>query len=149
VPVTEVEPMAERLARFLAPVRVVGSMLGLSAGLALLLSAVGLYGILALLVTQRHRDIGIRLAIGARRGQVVAMIVRDAAILVAVSLVFGLVTAFGASGLFAHYLYGVSPRDPITFAAALVLLALIAAIASWIPARRASRVDPLVTMRQA
>ncbi|HET6343336.1 MAG TPA: FtsX-like permease family protein, partial [Myxococcota bacterium] len=149
VPVTEVEPMVGQLHRYLAPVRVVGSILGLSAGLALLLSAVGLYGILALLVAQRHRDIGIRMAIGASRRQVVALVVRDAAILVAIALAVGLMAAWGAGGLFAHYLYGVSPHDPFTIALALVLLAAIAAVASWVPVRRASRIDPLVAIRQA
>jgi predicted permease len=149
VPVTEVELMTDRLGRFLGPVRVTGTVLGLSAGLALFLSAMGLYGILSLLVTQRHRDIGIRMAIGARRGQVIALIVRDATILVMAALVLGLVIAYAASGLLAHYLYGVSPRDPFTFFTALVLLALIAALASWLPARRASRIDPLAAIRQS
>jgi predicted permease len=148
VPVTEVELMTHRLDQFLAPVRVAGYVLGLSAGLALFLSAVGLYGILSLLVAQRRRDIGIRMALGARRSQVVSLVVRDAAILVMAALVLGLMTALGASGLLAHYLYGVTPRDPVTFAAALLLLTLTAALASWLPARRASRVDPLVAIRQ-
>ncbi len=149
VPVTEVELMTDRLGRFLGPVRVTGYVLGLSAGLALFLSAMGLYGILSLLVTQRRRDIGIRMAIGASRGQVVALIVRDATILVVAALVLGAMIAYGASGLLAHYLYGVSPRDPFTFVAALALLTLIAALASWLPARRASRIDPLVAIRQS
>jgi predicted permease len=149
VPVTEVELMTDRLGRFLGPVRVTGTVLGLSAGLALFLSAMGLYGILSLLVTQRHRDIGIRMAIGARRGQVITLIVRDAMILVMAALVLGLVIAYAASGLLAHYLYGVSPRDPFTFFIALVLLTLIAALASWLPARRASRIDPLAAIRQS
>jgi len=146
--VTEVTPLAESLDLFLAPVRVAGHLLGVLAGLALFLSTVGLYAILSLAVAQRTRDIGIRMAIGASGSQVVALVVRDATALVAVALALGLVTAFPASRLLAHYLYGISPSDPLTFAAALGLLALTAALASWIPARRASRVDPLVALRE-
>jgi predicted permease len=149
VPVTEVELLRDRLGRFLAPARIAGYVLGLSAVLALFLSSVGLYGILSLLVAQRRRDIGIRMALGARRGQVVLLVVRDATILVAAALVLGLTVAFGASGLLAHYLYGISPRDPFTFVTALLLLTLTAAVASWVPARRASRIDPLVAIRQS
>jgi ABC-type antimicrobial peptide transport system permease subunit len=79
----------------------------------------------------------------------VALVVRDATVLVVVALTLGLATALPASRLLAHYLYGVSPSDPLTFGAALVLLALTAALASWIPARRASRVDPLVALRES
>jgi len=148
VPVTEVEPMSRRLDAFLAPVRAAGSVLGLAAGLALLLSAVGLYGVLSLAVARRTRDLGIRLALGASRRQVVTLVVRDAALLVAVALAAGLAAALGAGRLLAHYLYGVTPRDPLTLLAALLLLAATAALASWLPARRAGRIDPLVAIRQ-
>jgi predicted permease len=147
VPVTEVEALTRALDRYLAPVRVAGSVLGVCAGLALLLSTVGLYGILALAVAQRNRDIGIRMALGASRRQVVALVVRDAALLVALALAAGLAAALAVSRLLAHYLYGISPRDPLTFLAALFLLALTAALASWLPARRASRIDPLAAIR--
>jgi predicted permease len=148
VPVTEVESVTSGVARFMAPVRVAGRILGLSAGIALLLSTVGLFGVLSLAVAERRRDIGIRMALGASHGRVVALVVRDAIMLVAAALVLGLVSALGVSRLVAHYLYGVGPYDPLTFAAALALLALTAAIASWLPARRASQIDPLVALRQ-
>jgi predicted permease len=148
VPVTEVELMTGSLDRFLAPVRVAGSILGVSAGLALFLSTVGLYGVLSLAVSQRTRDIGIRMALGASRRQATALIVRDAAVLVSAALALGLAAALGASRLLAHDLYGVSPRDPLTFLVTLALLAATAALASWVPARRASRVDPLKAIRQ-
>ena len=140
--------MSRRLDAFLAPVRAAGSVLGLAAGLALLLSAVGLYGVLSLAVARRTRDLGIRLALGASRRQVVTLVVRDAALLVAVALAAGLAAALGAGRLLAHYLYGVTPRDPLTLLAALLLLAATAALASWLPARRAGRIDPLVAIRQ-
>lgn len=149
VPVSEVESMTSTLDRFLAQVRITSYVLGVSAGLALFLSTVGLYGILSLVVAQRTRDIGIRMALGANRRQVVVGIVRDAMILMAVALALGLVTALSAGRLLAHYLYGVGPRDPFTFAAALLLLALTAAIASWVPAKRASEIDPLEAIRRS
>jgi putative ABC transport system permease protein len=146
VPVVEVETMASVVGQYLAPVRVAGYVLGASAGLALLLSAIGLYGILVLAVAQRTRDIGIRMAIGASRGRVVALVVRDVTVLISIALGLGLVTALGTSRVLAHYLYGVSPRDPWTLVAALLLLAFTAAIATWLPARRASQIDPRSAM---
>ncbi|HYL05235.1 MAG TPA: ADOP family duplicated permease [Thermoanaerobaculia bacterium] len=148
LPVTEVEPLTAGLDRFLAPVRVAGRVLAAAAGLALLLSAVGLYGVLSLTVVRRTREIGIRMALGGSRSQVVALVVRDATVLVAFALALGLTAALGAGGLLAHDLYGVGPRDPLTFVDALALLVLTAAVASWLPARRASRVDPLAALRQ-
>ncbi|MFY9825028.1 MAG: FtsX-like permease family protein, partial [Thermoanaerobaculia bacterium] len=149
VPVTEMELMTASRDRFLTPVRVTGTVLAASAGLALFLSTVGLYGILSLAVAQRHRDIGIRMALGASRRQVVALVVRDATLLVATALAVGLAATLAVSRLLAHDLYGITPRDPLTFAAALLLLTLTATLASWLPAWRASRVDPLVAIRSA
>jgi predicted permease len=149
VPVVEVETMTGSLDKFFAPVRVTGSILAAAAGLALLLSAVGLYGILSLAVAQRTRDIGIRIALGASRREVVTLVVRDSIFLVLAALAVGLVCALGVTSLLAHYLYGVSPHDPLTFGVALVLLGLTAAIASWVPAQRASRINPLLAIRQS
>jgi predicted permease len=149
VPVTEAETLAETLGKVYAPVRVAGSVLGCAAGLALLLSTVGLYGLLSLAVAWRTRDIGVRLALGASRRQATSWVLRDAARLVAIALVLGLGAAVAAGRFLAHDLYGVSPRDPLIFGAALVLLALTASLASWLPARRASRIDPLKAIRQA
>lgn len=148
VPVVDVEPMTRSLDRFLASVRVAGRVLAAAAGLALFLGTVGLYGLLSLAVAQRTRDIGIRRALGASRGHVVGLVVREAAALVAIALALGLAAALAAGRLLAHDLYGVSPRDPLTFGAALALLALTAALASWLPARRAGRVEPLAALRQ-
>jgi putative ABC transport system permease protein len=147
VPITEVEPVTGSIEKFLAPVRVAGRLLGLSAGVGTLLSAVGLFGVLSLAVAQRRRDIGIRMALGADRRRVVAAVVRDASVLVAAALVLGLAGALAASRLVGHYLYGVGPYDPLTFAAAAALLALTAAFAAWLPARQASRIDAIEALR--
>lgn len=148
LPVVEVQPMTSSFDRYFGSVRTAGRVLGASAGLALFLGSVGLYGMLSLAVVQSTRDLGIRMALGASRRHVVALVLRDAALLVASALALGLVVALGASRLLTHYLYGVSPRDPLTFTLALALLAPTAALASWMPARRASRIDPLVAIRQ-
>ena len=149
VPVTEMETLTATLDRDAAPIRATGTVLAAAAGLALVLSTIGLYGILSLAVAQRHRDIGIRMALGASRSQVVALVVRDAIRLVAIALAIGLAATLALSRLLAHDLYGITARDPLTFTAALLLLTLTAALASWLPARRASRVDPAVAIRGA
>jgi len=148
VPVTEVEAMAGTLDRYYAPARISGTLLGAAAGLALFLSSVGLYGLLSLAVAGRNREIGIRMALGASRRQAVALVMRDAAALVSIALAVGIAAALGAGRLLAHDLYGVGPRDPLTFLGALALLTSSAALASWVPARRASRVEPLEAIRR-
>lgn len=147
VPVTEVGTMRARLEREFAPVFLVSRVVAASGVLALLLAAVGLYGVLALVVAQRTRDIGIRMALGSSRRRVVGLVLRDSLGLAAVALLPGLAAAMAASRALGHYLYGVGPGDPAAFAAALAAVAAIAGLASWWPARRASRVDPLVALR--
>lgn len=147
VPVTEVETLRRRIDRSLAPVHLAGRVLAASGALALLLSAVGLYGLLALTVARRTREIGIRIALGGTRPRVVRGVVWESLAMVAVALGVGAAAALLVQPALAHYLYGVGPRDPVAFAAALAVLALAAALASWWPARRAARVDPLVALR--
>ena len=149
VPLTEVETFAARLDRLLGPVRLAERGLATSAALTVLLAGIGLYGVLALAVARRRRDIGIRIALGGTRLRVVGLVVRDALALVGAALAVGLVAAMLGGPALAHHLYGVSPRDPATFAAALALFAVVAALASWWPARRAARVDPARTLRQS
>jgi hypothetical protein len=148
VPVTEVETLRRRIDRSLAPVHLAGRVLATSGALALGLCAIGLYGLLALTVARRTREIGIRMALGGTRGRVVRGVVREALALVAVALALGAAAALLVQPALGHYLYGVGPRDPLSFAAALAVLALAAALASWWPARRAARVDPLVALRR-
>lgn len=147
VPVTEVGTLRDRLAQAQAPTRLVGRVLGASAALTLFLSAVGLYGVLALAVARRRREIAIRMALGGERSQVVALVARDALVLLAAALGLGLAAALAASRVLAHYLFGVSPRDPATFAAALAVLAAAGALAAWTPARRAARLDPVAVLK--
>lgn len=116
-------------------------------GLALLLAGVGLYGLMAYSVTQRTREIGVRVALGAVRTDILSMILRETLGMTCIGLVVGLASALSASHLVANMLYGISTQDPLTLAAVSVVLAAVAAVAAWIPARRAMRVDPMVALR--
>jgi predicted permease len=116
-------------------------------GLALLLAGVGLYGLMAYNVTQRTQEIGVRIALGAARNDVLSMILRETLLLTAIGLTLGLASALAASQMIANMLYGVSAQDPVTLAAVSFVLTFVAAIAGWIPARRAMRVDPIVALR--
>jgi predicted permease len=114
---------------------------------AMLLAAIGLYGVLSYGVSQRTNEIGIRKALGAAHGALIAMIMRETAWVLLVGLVVGSAVSIGAIRLITSRLYGLSPNDPVTFASALAALAIVAALAAWLPAYRASRVDPLVALR--
>lgn len=115
--------------------------------IGLLLAALGIHGITAYTVTQRTREIGIRVALGAPRGEVLRLIVRQAMTMAAVGGVIGLLAAALGSRLLAGLLYGITPLDPISFAGAVGLLATLALVASLIPARRAASVGPVATLR--
>jgi predicted permease len=122
-------------------------LLGAFAGIALILSAVGLSGMLAYEVTQRTREIGIRGAIGATRGQIVALILRQGLWRAGVGLGLGLTAAFCLSRYLGSLLYDVDPKDPLVFSAVALALFAVAWLASWLPARRAARIDPIVALR--
>ena len=140
-------PLTEVLADSLSQQRLNTVLLLLFASTALLLAALGLYGVLSQLVSARRREIGVRIAVGARPAQILASVVGQAATLTAVGAVAGLVAAFALARFMATLLFGISPRDPFTFAVVPLLLALVAAAAAIIPARRAARVDPLEVLR--
>ena len=122
-------------------------LFGSFAALALLLTAIGVYGLLSFSVVRRTNEIGMRIALGAGRGDVVAMVMRQGVALVAVGLVAGLACAFFVTRYLAGLLFGVQPTDPLSFAAVAALLLFVGVLASYLPARRASKVNPMVALR--
>ncbi|HVS66139.1 MAG TPA: ABC transporter permease [Thermoanaerobaculia bacterium] len=147
LPVSAVRTMEQIVGEGVAPQRASALLLGAFAAIALVLAGVGLYGVLAYAVTQRRREIGVRVALGAERSSVVGMIVRQGLGLVLVGLAGGVIAALGLSRLMAAVLYQTAAWDPVTFVAATAVLVLAALLASWLPARRASRVDPATALR--
>jgi putative ABC transport system permease protein len=127
--------------------RLLAQLLGGFAGLALLLAAIGLYGVASYSVSQRTREIGVRMALGAPRSNVLGLVLGRAMILVGAGLILGLAAAYPVAGLMRALLVGVDARDPITFAATAAGLATVALLASYLPALRATRIDPLVALR--
>ena len=115
--------------------------------LAALLAAIGLYGVISYMVVQRTKEIGIRMAIGAERADVLKLILNEATLLTVTGLVIGAGLALGAAQAAKSLLYGLKPRDPITLLAAVVVLSAVAALASFLPAYRASKLDPLIALR--
>lgn len=149
VPVTEVQPMVALLSKSLARRSFTMMLLATAAGLALLLSAVGIYGVISYVVAQRRGEIGIRMALGARASEVRGLVVRQSLLLAGVGVAIGLVIAMATTRVLGSLLFGVSPTDPLVLMSATLVLVLIAALASYAPARRASRVDPAEVMRGA
>jgi predicted permease len=147
LPLSELFTLEEVITRSVAGRRLNLVLLGTFALIALVLASAGLYGVLSYLVAQRSRELGIRVALGARPRDVVGLVMRQGTLLVAVGLGAGLAGALGLSRLVESLLYGVSARDPLTFTGLAVLLGGIALVATWLPARRASRVDPVIVMR--
>jgi predicted permease len=127
--------------------RLLAQLLGGFAGLALLLAAIGTYGVLSYMVAERRREIGIRMALGADRGNVLSQVMKQGLILTTVGIAAGLAGAFALNRLIASLLFGVPPTDPITMAGVVATITLVAAVACWLPAWRASRVDPNVVLR--
>lgn len=140
-------PLEERVRRDLATPRFVTVLLAAFAAVALLLAAVGLYGVLAYSVSRRTREFGIRIAMGAESGDLLGGVMRRGLVLVGVGLALGLIAAFGVTRFLSSLLYGVSPTDPLTLAGVSLLLVAVGAAACWLPARRATRVDPMVAVR--
>ncbi len=147
LPLQELRPLSRQVEASLFPQRVAATLIGTFGMLGLLLAVVGLYGILAYSVTQRAYEIGVRLALGAEPTHVLRMVVMQGLRLVLVGGGIGLVVALAATRLLAGALYGVSPTDAVTFLGVMVLLVVAAVLASWLPARRAARVSPMLALR--
>jgi predicted lysophospholipase L1 biosynthesis ABC-type transport system permease subunit len=122
-------------------------LFGVFAGVALLITVIGLYGMLAYLVAERRREIGIRMALGAQPGNVLRLVIGQGLRLALIGVIVGLLGAWGLTRFMQTLLFGVNPTDPGTFAAIGVLLLFVALMACWLPARRATKVDPLVALR--
>jgi putative ABC transport system permease protein len=148
VPLYGMEPLNETLSHSTAQRRFTMLVLGVFAGVALLLAMVGVHGVLSYTVAQRTREIGIRMALGADRQSVRGLVMGQGARLVTAGLVLGVVGAIGGARLLSALLYGVHPNDPATFGAVALGLGAVALLASWLPARRAMRVDPIVALRE-
>ncbi|HEY8175475.1 MAG TPA: FtsX-like permease family protein, partial [Gemmatimonadaceae bacterium] len=143
----QVQTLEEAVSRSLWRQRLQGNVLGIFAALSLALACIGLYGVISYAVAQRTRELGVRIALGATRRDVLMLVFGQSGRLVVAGVVVGLVGAYFAVRILQTLLYGVTPNDPATFASVPALLAAVALLAALIPARRATRVDPIIAMR--
>ena len=146
-PVWDMKPMETMIADTLAERRFSMLLLGTFAGIALLLATIGIYGVISYLVSQRTREVGIRLALGARTEDVLKLVVGRGALLALGGVAIGLLGALAATQALSKMLFGVKATDPLTYVAVAFLLAFVAALASYLPARRAAAIDPMVALR--
>jgi len=147
IPISDAREMQAVIDESLSRFSFMAVLLQLAAGTALLLAAVGLYGVISYLVSRRTREIGMRIAIGARPAQVERQVVLKSMSLLAIGLVLGVIMSLGATRAMGNLLFGVEPTHPLTFVVAAGLLSAVAFVASWLPARRAARIDPLNALR--
>ncbi len=143
----EFKTLSEQVDSSLTRERLLATLSGFFGGLALVLATIGLYGVMSYNVARRRSEIGIRMALGAAETTVLRMVLREVTLLVGVGLIVGIGAAIAATRLIATFVYGVTVRDPATMTVAALLLAAVALFAGYLPARRASRVDPMVALR--
>jgi putative ABC transport system permease protein len=141
------QTIGEAIGQGLWAPRMGAAMLAIFGGLALILAIIGVYGVLSYSVNQQTREIGIRMAMGAQTGGVLRLVVGQGMRLAAVGLILGLVAAFAAMRVMSSLLFGVSAHDPLTFIGVSLVLAIAAVLACYIPARRATKVDPIIALR--
>jgi len=147
LPLYDMGTLAEMRDRSIAPERLNLTLLGIFAAVAVALAAIGVYGVLAYVVTQRRREIGMRMALGAERRDIWVLVVGQGMRLAILGVALGLVASFGLTRVLQNFLYEVKPADPLTFAAVTVFLTVVVLLACYIPARRAARVDPMIALR--
>ena len=147
VPISEIRTMNEVMSEAVSTPASTTSLFVAFAGLALVLGMVGIYGVLAFLVSKRTREIGIRVALGAQRGEVLWLVLKEGAKFGAIGIVLGLISAFAVTRWISSELYGVSAADPLTFASVSLVMAAVTMLACYIPARRAMSIDPLIALR--
>ncbi|MBS1791402.1 MAG: ABC transporter permease [Acidobacteria bacterium] len=147
LPLNDITTMSEQIGKTLSATRLASTLIGIFGLVALLLACLGLYGVMAWMVSRRTREIGIRMALGAQSANVLALIIRQGMLLVVIGAAIGLGVAFAATRLIESQLFGVSATDPLIFVGVAMLLVAVALLACWIPARRAAKVDPMIALR--
>jgi putative ABC transport system permease protein len=147
VPIDEIATLDDRLAQHIAPRRFITALLGVFAGVALVLAAIGIYGVMSYSVTERTHEIGVRRALGAQDSDVLGAVMRRGLMLTMIGTVIGLGASLVLSRVLANLLFGVSALDPLTFVVVALVLAIVALLACYVPARRATKVDPMVALR--
>jgi ABC-type antimicrobial peptide transport system permease subunit len=147
LPVARVQTLEDLYRRSMAETSFALVILGIAAAVTLLLGLVGIYGVIAYIVAQRRREVGIRMAIGASGGDVQRLFVRRGLILTSLGLAVGVVAALGVMRLISSLLFGVTPFDPLTYVAVVLTLGTVSLLATWLPARQASLVDPAISLR--
>jgi putative ABC transport system permease protein len=147
VPLAGIATMDTNINNSMGQRRFAMMLLGLFAAIAMVLASIGIYGVMSYSVTQRAHEIGIRMALGAARRNVLGMVMRQGLLLVALGVVIGVVGSLGLTRLIASQLFGVQPSDPVTFVLVATTLVGVAALATFVPAMRATRVDPVVALR--
>jgi predicted permease len=147
IPIVAIETQVSQIARRYAQERVLAQAYALFAGIALFVAAIGLFGLMSYNVSLRTREIGIRMAMGAQREAVLGLVLRESMLLVVAGIAIGIAVALGSGRLIASQLFGLEPTDAATMLSAIALMALVSATAGYLPARRATRIDPMVALR--